>query len=92
MPETEFRIDANDSGLSLMGLGSSMPINLNETLGLNVAQLRKEQGLSRNELGRLTGLRASSIYRIETGGSSPRLQTIEKLARALRVHPSELLV
>lgn len=92
MPETEFRIDANDSGLSLMGLGSSMPISLNETLGLNVAQLRKEQGLSRNELGRLTGLRASSIYRIETGGSSPRLQTIEKLARALRVHPSELLV
>ena len=92
MPETEFRIDANDSGLSLMGLGSSMPISLNETLGLNVAQLRKEQGLSRNELGRLTGLRASSIYRIETGGSSPRLQTIEKLAWALHVHPSELLV
>jgi len=92
MPETEFKIDANDPGLSLMGLGSSMPISLNETLGLNVAQLRKEQGLSRNELGRLTGLRASSIYRIETGGSSPRLQTIEKLARALRVHPSELLV
>ena len=92
MPETEFKIDANDSGLSLMDLGSSMPISLNETLGLNVAQLRKEQGLSRNELGRLTGLRASSIYRIETGGSSPRLQTIEKLARALRVHPSELLV
>ena len=76
MPETEFKIDANDSGLSLMGLGSNMPISLNETLGLNVAQLRKEQGLSRNELGRLTGLRASSIYRIETGGSSPRLQTI----------------
>lgn len=92
MPETEFKIDANDSGLSLMGLGSNMPISLNETLGLNVTQLRKEQGLSRNELGRLTGLRASSIYRIETGGSSPRLQTIEKLARALRVHPSELLV
>ena len=92
MPETEFKIDANDSGLSLMGLGSNMPISLNETLGLNVAPLRKEQGLSRNELGRLTGLRASSIYRIETGGSSPRLQTIEKLARALRVHPSELLV
>lgn len=92
MPETEFKIDANDPGLSLMGLDPNMPISLNETLGLNVAQLRKEQGLSRNELGRLTGLRASSIYRIETGGSSPRLQTIEKLARALRVHPSELLV
>lgn len=92
MPETEFKIDANDPGLSLMGLGPNMPISLNETLGLNVAQLRKEQGLSRNELGRLTGLRASSIYRIETGGSSPRLQTIEKLARALCVHPSELLV
>lgn len=85
MPEMEFKIDANDPG-------SSMPISLNETLGLNVAQLRKEQGLSRNELGRLTGLRASSIYRIETGGSSPRLQTIEKLAWALHVHPSELLV
>lgn len=92
MLETEFKIDTNDSDLSLMGLGSSMPISLNETLGLNVAQLRKEQGLSRNELGRLTGLKASSIYRIETGGSSPRLQTIEKLARALHVHPSELLV
>ncbi len=92
MPETEFKIDANGPGLSLMGLGPNMPISLNETLGLNVAQLRKEQGLSRNELGRLTGLRASSIYRIETGGSSPRLQTIEKLARALQVHPSELLV
>lgn len=92
MPETKFKIDANGSGLSLMGLGPNMPISLNETLGLNVAQLRKEQGLSRNELGRLTGLRASSIYRIETGGSSPRLQTIEKLARALHVHPSEFLV
>ena len=51
MPETEFKIDANDSGLSLMGLGSNMPISLNETLDSMLPNFAKSKGFHVMNLG-----------------------------------------
>ena len=51
---------------------------------------RTNRGLSRVELSRMSNLRVSSIYNIETELSHARLDTIEKLARALNVNPNEL--
>ena len=62
-----------------------------ETFGNNLIRLRKERGLSRAALGRLSGLETNSLYNIEHCISNARLNTIEKLAQALKVHPDELL-
>lgn len=64
--------------------------NLQRELALHLMEHRTNRGLSRVELSRMSNLRVSSIYNIETELSHARLDTIEKLARALNVNPNEL--
>ena len=56
----------------------------------SLKQLREGRGLSVGELAILTGLRPESLSRIEHG-RVPRSSTIEKLAKALRVHTDTIL-
>ena len=44
---------------------------------------RKEQGISQRELGKLTGIKQPVIARIESGQSSPRIDTLVKLLAPL---------
>lgn len=53
--------------------------------------IRKQKSLSLRDLERLSGVDYSSISKIETGGSSPKLETVIRLARALEVDLSELI-
>ncbi|MBO6577241.1 MAG: helix-turn-helix transcriptional regulator [Rhodothermales bacterium] len=46
---------------------------------------RKRAGLSRRELGLLAGLSQSSIYEVEHGKETARLDTILKLLDALNI-------
>ena len=47
--------------------------------------------LSKEKLAGLAGLDRSYMHRLESGRSSPTLDTLERLARALQVLPSELI-
>lgn len=59
--------------------------------GRNLCLARRRRGLSQERLAERTGLCRDTIYKIEMGQRSPRLDTLLTLADALRVDASELL-
>ena len=57
---------------------------------LRVREWRERRGLSIRGLAKLAGIDPTSYSRIENGHVSPTVTTLEKLARALKVHITEL--
>ena len=60
-------------------------------LGKNLRAARKRLGLTQEEVAERSGLQAGEVSRIEAGKRDPRVSTVERLAAALEVHPSQLL-
>ena len=60
-------------------------------LGQNIAKLRKEKGLTQENLVRLSGVAISQIRRYETGKASPSLEVIVRLAKSLGVSIDEMV-
>ena len=61
-------------------------------LGKRIRQLRKEIGLSQEELGFRSGLHRTYIGAIERAEQNVSIDNIHKIAKALKVSPKELLV
>jgi transcriptional regulator with XRE-family HTH domain len=59
-------------------------------LGAKARRLRKERGLTRDELGDRSGLSPNYIGGVELGQRDPCLSTVEALARGLGIPVSEL--
>jgi transcriptional regulator with XRE-family HTH domain len=57
-------------------------------LGLRIQEIRKIRKLTQEQLSRKVDLDAKHISRIEVGRSYPSLDTLEKLANALKVEIS----
>ena len=57
----------------------------------NLRRLRVAAELTQDGLSDLSGLHTTEISRLERGVRDPRLSTIVRLARALRVEPGLLL-
>ncbi|MCC5966802.1 MAG: helix-turn-helix transcriptional regulator [Natronohydrobacter sp.] len=53
--------------------------------GHRIRETRAAQGLSLEQLARLTGISAPALSLIETGKRDPRLTTLNRIADALRV-------
>jgi XRE family transcriptional regulator, regulator of sulfur utilization len=66
-------------------------VPLNVAFGLAVRQLREQQSLSQEELGLRTGLHRSHVGEIERAELNPTLKSVELIAEALGVTPSELI-
>ena len=64
---------------------------LHVAFGLVIRQLREEQGLSQEELGNRTGLHRNHVGQVERGELSPTLMSVDVLADALGLPPSELV-
>lgn len=60
-------------------------------LGANLRRLRDERELTQEELAERSGVQAGEISRIERGQRDPRVSTVIRLAKALRVPPARLL-
>jgi transcriptional regulator with XRE-family HTH domain len=60
-------------------------------MGSEIRRQRKAKGLSQEELAELAGLNRNYVGFVERAERSPRAVTIFRLARALGVHPAELL-
>jgi len=56
-----------------------------------IKQLRKEQGLTQEELAERADLTAEAVTRVERGARTPTLKTLGKLAHGLGVSPGELV-
>lgn len=59
-------------------------------LGARLFQTRREAGLGLIRLGKLAGVSHSTIGDIEKGRQLPAVDTVERLARALKVRASWL--
>lgn len=62
------------------------------TIGEKIKALRQKKGLTQKQLGDLCGMADSAIRRYENGRANPKLQTLRKIAEALNVTLSELVV
>lgn len=59
--------------------------------GKNLRKAREAAGLSQEGLADASGLHWSGVSRLERGEQEPRLGTILRLARALKIKPGKLL-
>jgi transcriptional regulator with XRE-family HTH domain len=59
--------------------------------GAAVRSLRRERGVSQEELGNRAGLHRNHVGQIERGELSPTLDTIEAIANALAVRASDVV-
>jgi transcriptional regulator with XRE-family HTH domain len=64
---------------------------LGRRIGKRIRTLRVEQGLTIEGLGAASGLPPESVGRIERGGSTPSLATLNRLAKGLAVTLPDLL-
>ncbi|MBV8041948.1 MULTISPECIES: helix-turn-helix domain-containing protein [Enterobacteriaceae] len=60
-------------------------------IGNNVKQLRIARNLSLNELAKLSGVSKATLSTLESGGSNPRVDTLDSIASALRLTLGDLL-
>jgi transcriptional regulator with XRE-family HTH domain len=64
----------------------------NTTIGNNIRKYRKKQGLSQDKLAKLADISNVSIIKIESGAiQSPTIDTVQKIAKALKVSIDELM-
>lgn len=60
-------------------------------VGHRIREARAAQGLSLEQLARLTGISAPALSLIETGKRDPRLTTFKRIADALRLPLAKLI-
>ena len=65
--------------------------NISKRLGENLRRIRKEKGMTQEDICDALGLDRGYISSIENGKRNPTLSTLKKLADALKVHVEELL-
>ena len=56
-----------------------------------IRQIRKKQGLSQEQLAKMSGLSRYTIINFETGKRDPRIKDLSKIAKALNVSIEELI-
>jgi transcriptional regulator with XRE-family HTH domain len=66
-------------------------MGLRQTVAKNVKRVRLERGHTQEELSALAGLDRNYIGMIERRERSPTVDTLEKLAKALKVEPIAFL-
>ena len=65
--------------------------NINNKIGLKIKLLRTKLKLSQEELAERAELSKNSIGAIERGTSSPTIETLDRVAKALEVSLPELV-
>lgn len=56
----------------------------------NLSRIREQRGLTQQQLAEIVGANQATISKIEKGVGNPTLAMMVRIARALRVHPSDL--
>ncbi len=61
------------------------------SVGKTIFRLRKEKGITQEQLGNMIGISSGAVSKWETGNSKPDIDLLAPLARALKVSLNELL-
>ena len=69
-----------------------MKSNINVVFGNKVAELRKAQKMSQEELADKCGVHRTYIGAIERGEKSPTLNTVYKIAKGLNININLLFI
>ncbi len=69
-----------------------MKNNINVIFGNKVAELRKGQKMSQEELADKCGLHRTYLGAIERGEKSPTLNTVYKIAKGLNITINQLFI
>nr|DAJ48702.1 MAG TPA: helix-turn-helix domain protein [Caudoviricetes sp.] len=59
--------------------------------GAKIKEFRKQKGLTQKQLGDLCGMADSAIRRYENGKANPKIETLQKIATALKCNLSDLM-
>jgi len=65
---------------------------LKKKFGKRMRSLRKDRGYSQEKLADVAGLHRTYVGAIERGEQNVSIENIEKIAKALKVHPQDLFV
>ena len=60
------------------------------TVGEKIRKIRKEKGLTQKQLGKLCGIYEANIRKYELGKQNPKIETVAKIAAALKVSVLDL--
>lgn len=66
-------------------------LEIAKTFGARVREVRKEKGMTQEQLAEAAGLHPTFISNVERGYRVPSLPTVLRLATGLRVNPSQLV-
>jgi transcriptional regulator with XRE-family HTH domain len=62
-----------------------------DSVGSTIRALREKREITQHELARLACLERAQLSRIESGKCTPRLETLDRIAKALNTDSSRLL-
>lgn len=65
-------------------------IKIEEQVGKNIQRVRKSRGLTQQELADKIDMNRAHLGHLEQGRKSPSLETLEKIAKALKVQIKDL--
>ncbi|HFZ8993573.1 TPA: helix-turn-helix domain-containing protein [Citrobacter freundii] len=71
--------------------GQEKPAALSLNIGTKIRRLRQSRGISLNDLSKLSGVSKGALSKLESGFSSPRVDTLAAIAAALRLPVGDLL-
>jgi transcriptional regulator with XRE-family HTH domain len=60
-------------------------------LGPNLREARLKLEFSQEQVAERSGVHATEVSRIEAGKRDPRVSTVERLAKAVKLRPGQLL-
>ncbi len=63
---------------------------IEEQVGKNIQKVRKSRGLTQQELADKIDMNRAHLGHLEQGRKSPSLETLEKIAKALKVQIKDL--
>ena len=61
------------------------------TIGEKIKQLRKDKGMTQKELAVLSGISVTSIQYYESGKFTPKIEQVQKIAKAMNIPEMEML-
>lgn len=66
-------------------------MNIQQKVGANIAKIRREQGISQEELAFRSGLHRTYISGVERGVRNPTIAVLDEIAAALSVDISDIV-